>query len=498
MPISFRYAQSPFHHIEFHGIVYTVPTIDSTILRAVYIRADLGTLPSQMSHLKFFRCGFRNGIHLAGTSYVLVEESYAWGQARYLFEASNSDGRGTSKTIFRRCVARPDDVTPYPRGEASAAFMNYSSPEVEYQNCIVLDTDSSKFDSAYNHYGFLQRGKTGMSNPIDIAYRGCIVLKQDGWTRTEMGGIQAAYDLKSTTVGHETVVENSLAWDVMVGSVFSSADDGQAAPGTISGVTIKLLDDPPYPQPDSGTAAFENYGSRRPTGHCVTTLPSATPPATAGGGALVSGMYSTTVPSITTAPGPTNADWGLYNSAGPGTHDYTQATITYRAGMTHPANNEVNPFTGTPGNGTPALKYIVRVEPGSDLYATGEDGGHRGATVTKRYGVSGSLWGDPGWNTLTDENLWPFPYEAQIRADLRTYRLASDPNFGKRGFAADGQTLTNYIWGYLGHTVPPLGVTATPGDGSITLTWARPADIALPTIVGLQHLSGGGRPAQPR
>ena len=109
-----------------------------------------------------------------------------------------------------------------------------------------------------------------------------------------------------------------------------------------------------------------------------------------------------------TSPGEGNYNWNGAN--GPGEQDYarevTTASRTPPYGRTnHPVNNEFDPFTGKPvppsqfGNGVPALKDIVRIEKGSNLSGTGENGADRGATVLKRYGVSGTLWGDPGFDT---------------------------------------------------------------------------------------------------
>lgn len=66
--------------------------------------------------------------------------------------------------------------------------------------------------------------------------------------------------------------------------------------------------------------------------------------------------------------------------------------------------------------------------------------------------MSGSLYGEPGWDAVTAENLWPFPNEDIIRGKMRTYSLHGAN--GKRGFCVDGQTLTKYIWEYLGNPIP--------------------------------------------
>lgn len=110
--------------------------------------------------------------------------------------------------------------------------------------------------------------------------------------------------------------------------------------------------------------------------------------------------------------------------------------------------------------GSSGIKYL----PSSSL--TGADGKQIGAVIEKRYGVSGTFKGETGWDTLTNVDLWPWPYEDQIKAD---FRISNPPpgsgypstNDTKRGFAADGNglyggpiTLTSYIWEYLGYACP--------------------------------------------
>lgn len=58
----------------------------------------------------------------------------------------------------------------------------------------------------------------------------------------------------------------------------------------------------------------------------------------------------------------------------------------------------------------------------------------RGATITKRIGHDGTLYGEDGFNTTTDEDLWPWPNEARIKADFDSVRPA---------FA--GKSLTEYV-----------------------------------------------------
>ncbi len=128
----------------------------------------------------------------------------------------------------------------------------------------------------------------------------------------------------------------------------------------------------------------------------------------------------------------------------------------------------------------PLQRYITRVETNSPAYQSGSGGKTRGATIEKKYGVSGTLHGESGYDTLTGDNLWPWPSQQRIH-DLfaEPDGISGMPNNNEaRGFAASGQSLTNYIWNYLGNgnpypdvpdTVSPSVSITAPADGS-TLT----------------------------
>lgn len=89
-----------------------------------------------------------------------------------------------------------------------------------------------------------------------------------------------------------------------------------------------------------------------------------------------------------------------------------------------------------------------------------------GAVILKRYGASGTRWGETGYDQLTTENLWPWPYQDKIKAVFREGNAVPSGNSPAanntlRGFAKDGNglyggpvTLTSYIWEYLGTACP--------------------------------------------
>lgn len=118
-----------------------------------------------------------------------------------------------------------------------------------------------------------------------------------------------------------------------------------------------------------------------------------------------------------------------------------------------------NSTTGVVGD----FQYILR-----SPYAT------RGATIEKQMGVTGTFWGDTDWNTLTGTDLWPWPYETNIRnlfIESNTPPAGTDPttNDTTRGFCASGKTLTSYIWEYLGNPSPYGSSTQSTISGAVTV-----------------------------
>ena len=85
----------------------------------------------------------------------------------------------------------------------------------------------------------------------------------------------------------------------------------------------------------------------------------------------------------------------------------------------------------------PALSYILRTEAATPCKGAGEGGTDCGADIEKRY--------EDGVLTATD--LWPWPYETRIHADM----CASTPPDPVNNWCSSGKSLTNYIWGYLGN-----------------------------------------------
>jgi hypothetical protein len=112
-----------------------------------------------------------------------------------------------------------------------------------------------------------------------------------------------------------------------------------------------------------------------------------------------------------------------------------------------------------------SVLYPVRVEDGSTLDGAGSGGSDIGPTILKQIGISGTLYGETGYDTITNVDLFPFPNESKIKTQMSSYTNnwpeGNLPN-PARGFCADGKqlngvddiTLTSYIWEYLGNEMP--------------------------------------------
>ena len=146
---------------------------------------------------------------------------------------------------------------------------------------------------------------------------------------------------------------------------------------------------------------------------------------------------STTNGGITLQGSNLNSSLHVSVSGGNSTGDYCHYWNTTSPGGTNVITTNPNQL------------YITRVEDGTPGDGTGLSGVDRGATVLKRY-ESG---------TLTSTNLWPWPNEDRIKSDFLTDFSLPGVTVARgfcTGTSIDGnsQTLTKYIWEYLGNQIP--------------------------------------------
>ena len=355
-------------------------------------------------HVKVTRCLVRGSgkadkvVEASGhSSYIVFEDIAFCGSYRYAFFVGGTDD-SSNHVIFRRCLFRGDYTMATQPFSGFAVYGHNSSAasgshHIAYQNCIAIDSNSSAgAKNPWKHTPwYIFKGNH------DVIMDGCITLNNDqsgmlyGFMRNHYGG-------------YNSIVRNSVWWDNKC---------GKGAPFFFRGGS-------------SGHAYVENctFGSQcrgldaeldTSDNHLINSL-------FVRVGASVNGSFGS----------------ARYNSFDDPSQSLGSSVVPYKRD----------------------LKYIMRVESDSNRYRGGKDGHHVGAHIVKRLGTSGSLWGDPGWNTETNENLWPWPYENEIgewfRAENSPPAKASPSlNQTGRGFAVEGQTLTKYLWGYLGNDLPP-------------------------------------------
>lgn len=397
-------------------------------------------------HIKFLTCGFEDNVTVSYASYVLFEDCYVWGSGRYSFGTFTVD-----HVVFRRCVARLDRGNG--GGMPISHFVNYTSEAIAFQNCIAIDSD----DDAYSNYegvygGFYVRTSNQIESTRyvsrDTRVRGSMVLnvRHDTWGRSSFSvSLALGGDAENTTI------TDSIWWDVGGGMGLDNGplEQDYTVDHCTFGRVLGMTD-------GSADAALVGYSGL--LGQASNSL-----------------FYDIAGDGLDSLRASVNnAFFQIGGSATSGVVD-EQGSV-----------NDVDPLwqsTARPGGG---LKHLPRIETEGAFATAGDDGQDLGAQMTARVGQPATLWGEPGWDGVTNQALWPWPHEALIQRAFRT-GVANPPS--NRGFCADGDglyggpvTLTSYVWEYLGHACPAKICDDAPSPG----------DDAGIADAGSDATSGGG------
>ena len=385
--------------------------------------------------------GYAN-VYIYRSRFILIEGMYVWGHGRYKIQFKDS-----TEGVVRRSVVRIDD---YDGDEPLGAFISYCSKNIVFQNNILVDADQSNY--WLNHYELTNAFGVAATNCYD--YPAGNVFKRSLSLNTHMGLMKA--DVRDTL--ETTLWENLVGWDMK--------PDRQAG-GTGGGVPLL-----------SGVA---NTNTNKVTIGDVLL---------AGGSGADFYMYSREQDSIIQNSIFYHFGWNGVDNENRGDmvrNFYTEVTFT---------NNNLVDFTGGMKNGSsklteagtmnidPEYRYITMLPRGSQLRSLANDGGHMGAELLTLLGHSGTFFGEQGFDVETNRPMWPLSVESLAHEHMGAFRLAGvDRNGdapginGNRGFAVDGQTLTNYVWAYLEETVPPFHVEAIAGHEQVKLLWSPSAPI---------------------
>ncbi len=383
---------------------------------------------------------FRNSHH------CLVEGCAAWGRSAYsfVFVGEYDDYTRSQYNIARRCVSRRD-VHFYPDHQANhfASFVAYWADHTYFLNCISIDGIHVEDEGNVPDDDFIATTTffttNGASNYHVI---GCIALNDVG-------------QIASTGPGDREIIrfQNNAVF-MNTNSTF----------GVVAYVNNDLGITPPTFYALNNTLG-NVHGTGEYKGSCVVQ---------------VAGTVANVMNNILF-----NSRIGLEQITGP--HSYNVLYNDTNYSSTAPGTGEVthlNPLLA-------GLRYLPRVEDGSTLKTLGKSGGQVGAQIIHALGTPGTLYGETGWDTLTDTPLWPWAREDTIKAKISAYGghgVESQRGFCQGGSGLDtGQrTLTSYIWEYLGYGCPdpiclgenpPTVTTGTAtGTGSATATLNGTAD----------------------
>ncbi|MDA0323983.1 MAG: hypothetical protein O2923_14875 [Verrucomicrobia bacterium] len=376
--------------------------------------------------IKFVRCAFEGDMPDGNTwtfamlysKKVLMEDTVAFGKGRYKYLAYKS-----KKLIFRRAIARNDYANKNaPGSDPIAPFAIYYSTNVQVQNSMVIDSDAPQFwDPIPTEVAGAFYTPNGAR---DVKLRGCIALNN------AMSGY--------TGVSSELLIDNSVFWGCISGpgTKFGASEianhitvGGLVTPASM-GMSVGQTNAAQFIPPGRGTESQQG-------GFDV-------------GNSIIMDCFDLGIGSDSVGK---NALWNNNNNGNTVASDVTLV------------NPEAN-----------SLKHLPRIEAGSALSGQASDGGDVGANVLKKIGVSGTIWGETGYDSVTSHDLWPWPNEEWVKAELGGYNAGGGDTSiprGDRGFAAyvspfgSPNTLSSYIWEYLGTKIPD-GIYPTPDPDADT------------------------------
>lgn len=414
-------------YIAFKGLIATNPL-------------DLGSSEGSITfnhvhHIKIVDCGayeaddYTTPISVSRSEYVLVEGCYVWGNGRMKIVFYLTD-----YSIMRRNVARHDrSITIWPTG----IFDVYASQHTRIQNNIAIDSDQFDFYGHSDAVGAFVDQSGGGNNEI-WATR----IDNSFWNNIALN-VHNRFTLTQRNDSSDPVsFNNSIGWDM--NAIANNSADG------LGSAIIESSDKLNINQSTFGHWRSPHYVMSQSSG-------TATPLGISG--------YDQTQ-NITNS---IFYDFKDYNNGVTGLFESIENAAYNNVFGPSPVNIKNSTVTNTivTNPTTDCLKYLPRIEAGCALQTAGQTGARVGANILYMRGKSGTMFGDTDYDTEGTAPMWPFPHEDLIKTKMASYSYTGSKYTGgtgtitgARGFAAgtslDGspQTLTKYIWEYLGNPIP--------------------------------------------
>jgi len=381
-----------------------------------------------------------------GGNNVVAENCYAFGQFRYGIQFGNVvDG-----TLCSRSVVRPDE---YHGDQPRGGLVQYSTKNSGAFNNFVLDADQEHLSPFYKNYaGAFAYPATGNETyPTD--------LQADGLCAVNVDMLWGQYD--SSTASPSTLT-NAVGFD-MTSSI--TPQNGTQSPLLVGSNDALSVTKSSFGQVASydDTTLGANLGAFRAgsTSNAVTIT-----------NTILDDIGWSGSDTIDVGPMFEGSGGSSLTSTNNNIHNF-KGTIDGEGSYTVTGTTSTDPRT----NG---WDYPVRVESGSPLDTAGV-----GANMENFKSPSHMMQGDTGWDTETSIFAWPHPAEVLMASKAKQYSKTSlpvrnatdgvDPTdftgaiTGDRGFCADGESFSEYVWGQFGRTVPPLRVSAkATASGEVT------------------------------
>ncbi|MCK5321584.1 hypothetical protein KAJ38_03325, partial [Candidatus Pacearchaeota archaeon] len=286
---------------------------------------------------------FQNGFNCED---ILIEDTHVWGPGgvdsmRYKVLVYNN-----KRVILRRVVARHDGGYTTTLSNPSAVFIIYSSQSVRLQNTIAIDSPGQVNDRWNAGYYTADHQYSGQLSWTDVKWEGSIAMNIKDT-------ISFRIDNTHDSDGVDTVYDNCVALAGSGGSTFAAYCSSNCI---------------------NSDSVIYNQCNAIDSGTTVTN------------DAFWESRYNSTVQySI------------MLNQSGDAISyiDYTNYNNAYGCNNNNPGTNG---FTIDPKQS--GLLYPVRIESGSSLETVG-NGQRVGANIIYRWGGTGIMWGEPGFNEIS-------------------------------------------------------------------------------------------------